>query len=40
MVSDPELMPIIFDRALYPPNADVIDRPVDQMLHGLDVVRS
>ncbi|KAK9915327.1 hypothetical protein WJX75_007673 [Coccomyxa subellipsoidea] len=40
MVSDPELMPIVFDRALYPPNADVIDRPVDQMLHGLDVVTS
>lgn len=40
MVSDPVLIPIIFDRALYPPTADVMDRPVDQLLHHIDVVCS
>ncbi len=40
MISDPELVPIVFDRALYPPNANVLDRPVDQILHDIDVVRS
>ncbi|KAK9901112.1 hypothetical protein WJX75_006543 [Coccomyxa subellipsoidea] len=40
VVSDPELMPIIFGCALYPPNAHVMDRPVDQILHGLDVLTS
>ena len=38
MLSDPVLMPIIFDRALYPPTADVLDRPVDQIVHHIDVV--
>ncbi|EIE22263.1 cytochrome P450 [Coccomyxa subellipsoidea C-169] len=40
MISDPELVPIVFDRALYPPNANVLDRPVDQILHDIDVVTS
>ena len=40
MISDPELVPIVFDRTLYPPNANVLDRPVDQILHDIDVVRS
>ncbi|CAL8468775.1 g8316 [Coccomyxa elongata] len=40
MLSDPVLMPIIFDRALYPPTADVLDRPVDQIVHHIDVLTS
>ena len=38
-VSDPELLPVMFDRALYPPNAHILDRPVDQFLQQIDAVR-
>lgn len=38
-VSDPALLPIMFDRALYPPNAHILDRPVEQFLVQIDAVR-
>lgn len=38
-ISDPELLPVMFDRALYPPNAHILDRPVDQFLQQIDAVR-
>ena len=38
-VSDPALLPIMFDRALYPPNANILDRPVEQFLVQMDAVR-
>ncbi len=37
-VSDPELLPTLFDRSLYPPNAHVLDRPVDSFLKKIDAV--
>ena len=37
-VSDPELLPTLFDRSLYPPNAHVLDRPVDTFLKEIDAV--
>ena len=39
LVSDPKLLPVMFDRSLYPPNANVLDRPVDEFLHLIDAVR-
>lgn len=38
MVTDPKLLPPLFDRAKYPPNANTLDRPVDQLLHVIDAV--
>ena len=38
MITDPTLLPPVFDRMNYPPNTDTLDRPVDQMLHKLDAV--
>ena len=39
-VSDPELLPTLFDRSLYPPNANVLDRPVDTFLKKIDAVQN
>ena len=39
-VSDPALLPIMFDRALYPPNANILDRPVEEFLVQMDAVRT
>ena len=39
-VSDPELLPTLFDRSLYPPNAHVLDRPVDTFLKKIDAVQN
>ncbi len=38
-MSDPALLPIMFDRALYPPNANILDRPVEEFLVQMDAVR-
>ena len=38
-VLDPTLVPILFDRALYPPNGNILDRPVQEFMVQIDAVR-